>query len=283
MVGSPAGAGPTFAPDPAGPARRRPNYIVLHDLSSHTGVGIRHWPEKNKIGLCFIRTCASWANPIEAHFGRCGSPAQRTRHSDRHVVDDPSLQAGSACPLHQRAIPTVSTVARMGDLGIALIAAGAALAGSALTGLFTIAAGRRQAAAARYAGDEQARAVIDTVNRTLDEQRAARIEAARRQVYTQFLMAFDEALHLLRPRNPGSARRSGLEKVNTQHGLVELEGPEAVHLAASVMVEALLDLAEALDNYGGESTPSYGMETRRCAAFRRHFLATTQAVLHGDA
>ncbi|MFD7770457.1 hypothetical protein [Streptomyces sp. NPDC059787] len=52
------------------------------------------------------------------------------------------------------------------------------------------------------------------MNRTLDEQRAARVEAARRQVYTQYLMAFDEAMHLLQPFNPLSARLRGLEQVN---------------------------------------------------------------------
>ncbi|MEV7167407.1 hypothetical protein AB0N60_35580 [Streptomyces microflavus] len=171
----------------------------------------------------------------------------------------------------------------MGDLGIALIASGAALAGSALTGWFTIAAGRRQAAAARYAGDEQARAVIDTVNRTLDEQRAARVEDARRQVYTQFLMAFNEALHLLKPRNPGSARRNGLEKVNTLYSLVDLEGPEDVRVAASAMRQTLLDLAETLDDYGQQSTLAYDVAVEDCAASRRSFLATTHAVLHGVA
>ncbi|MEU6460252.1 hypothetical protein [Streptomyces sp. NPDC047065] len=173
----------------------------------------------------------------------------------------------------------------MGELGIALIAAGSALGGSALTGLFTVAAGRRQAAAARYAGDEQARAVINTVNRTLDEQRAARVEAARRQVYTQFLMAFNEALHLLQPRNPGSARRSGLEKANTLHGLVDLEGPEDVRVAASAMMHVLVDLADVCDRTSsyGRPEPEYEAGVGRCTAARRIFLTTTHAVLHGDA
>ncbi|MFE0726044.1 MULTISPECIES: hypothetical protein [Streptomyces] len=171
----------------------------------------------------------------------------------------------------------------MGDLGIALIAAGAALAGSALTGWFTIAAGRRQAAAARYAGDEQARAVIDTVNRTLDEQRAARVEEARRQVYTQFLMAFNETLNLLKPSNPQSARRSGLEKVHALYSLVDLEGPEDVRAAASAVREALLDVAELLDDYHRDSAAAYDWELERCAAARRVFLSTTHAVLHGGA
>ncbi|WP_153182785.1 hypothetical protein [Streptomyces sp. E2N166] len=171
----------------------------------------------------------------------------------------------------------------MGELGIALIAAGAALAGSALTGWFTIAAGRRQAAAARYAGDEQARAVIDTVNRTLNEQRAARAEEARRQVYSQFLMAFNEALHLLKPRNPASARRSGIEKVNTLYSLVDLEGPEDVRVAASAMREALLGLAELLDDYNRDSAGAYDWEVERCDDSRCDFLAITHAVLHRGA
>ncbi|MFF9817832.1 hypothetical protein [Streptomyces sp. NPDC014006] len=47
----------------------------------------------------------------------------------------------------------------MGELGIALTAAGSARAGSALTGWFTVLAGNRQAAAAKHAGDKQTAAV----------------------------------------------------------------------------------------------------------------------------
>ena len=44
-------------------------YIILDNLSAHTGQDIRHWAKKNKVELCFTPTYASWANPIEAHFG----------------------------------------------------------------------------------------------------------------------------------------------------------------------------------------------------------------------
>ncbi|MQY34723.1 hypothetical protein SRB17_26930 [Streptomyces sp. RB17] len=37
--------------------------------TSHTGQDIRRWAKKNKVELCFTPNYASWANPIEAHFG----------------------------------------------------------------------------------------------------------------------------------------------------------------------------------------------------------------------
>ncbi len=46
-----------------------PIYIILDNLSAHTGADIRYWAMKNKVELCFTPTYASWANPIEAHFG----------------------------------------------------------------------------------------------------------------------------------------------------------------------------------------------------------------------
>jgi hypothetical protein len=41
----------------------------LDNLSAHKGADIRRWAKKNKVNLCFTPTYASWANPIEAHFG----------------------------------------------------------------------------------------------------------------------------------------------------------------------------------------------------------------------
>jgi hypothetical protein len=46
-----------------------PIHIILDNLSAHTGVDIRRWAKKHKVELCFTPTYASWANPIEAHFG----------------------------------------------------------------------------------------------------------------------------------------------------------------------------------------------------------------------
>jgi hypothetical protein len=43
--------------------------VVLDNLAAHTGADIRHRAKKNKAELCFTPTYASWANPIEAHFG----------------------------------------------------------------------------------------------------------------------------------------------------------------------------------------------------------------------
>ncbi|WP_224350527.1 hypothetical protein [Streptomyces olivaceus] len=133
----------------------------------------------------------------------------------------------------------------MGDLEIALIAAGAALAGSALTGWFTVLAGNRQAAAAKHAGDKQADAVLVTVQQTLDDQRAARQQDARRTAYATFLAAAE-----LRADELGPGSRAVLAGVRRQSqdmaadldvalGLVELEGPSSV-LAEAERVRELL-------------------------------------------
>jgi hypothetical protein len=53
-----------------------PIYIILDNLSAHTSGDIRRWAKKNKAELCFTPTYASWANPIEAHFG-----CERSRNS----------------------------------------------------------------------------------------------------------------------------------------------------------------------------------------------------------
>lgn len=36
-----------------------PSYIILDNLSAHTGVDIRRWAKKNKVELCFTPTYAS--------------------------------------------------------------------------------------------------------------------------------------------------------------------------------------------------------------------------------
>jgi hypothetical protein len=46
-----------------------PIYVVMDNLSAHKGTKIRSWARKNRVELCFTPTNASWANPIEAHFG----------------------------------------------------------------------------------------------------------------------------------------------------------------------------------------------------------------------
>ncbi|MGW1616511.1 hypothetical protein ACWCQZ_45165 [Streptomyces sp. NPDC002285] len=88
----------------------------------------------------------------------------------------------------------------MSDWGVALIAAGSAIAGSAVTGWLTRSAGLRQAAAARLAGEEQAAAarhagerqadaVLKTVHQTLESQARVQQLAIKRDVYVAFLQA----------------------------------------------------------------------------------------------
>src|SRR4030095_3440717 len=45
-------------------------YVILDNLSAHKGPKIRAWAARNRVELCFTPTYSSWANPIEAHFGR---------------------------------------------------------------------------------------------------------------------------------------------------------------------------------------------------------------------
>src|SRR3954467_10433270 len=47
----------------------QPVYVILDNLSAHNGVTIRRWAARNNVALCFTPTYASWANPIEVHFG----------------------------------------------------------------------------------------------------------------------------------------------------------------------------------------------------------------------
>lgn len=46
-----------------------PIYVIGDNLSAHKNWRIRAWAKKRKVRLLFTPTYASWANPIEAHFG----------------------------------------------------------------------------------------------------------------------------------------------------------------------------------------------------------------------
>jgi hypothetical protein len=68
-----------------------PIYVILDNLSAHKGFKIRSWAARNKVEPCFTPTYASWANPIEAHFGPlrtfviAGSDHQNQAALARHV------------------------------------------------------------------------------------------------------------------------------------------------------------------------------------------------------
>ena len=63
-----------------------PIYVILDNLSAHKGAKIRAWAVRNKVELCFTPTYASWANPIEAHFGPLRSFVVAGSNHPNHVA-----------------------------------------------------------------------------------------------------------------------------------------------------------------------------------------------------
>jgi transposase len=70
-----------------------PIYIILDNLSAHKGVKIRAWAVRNKVELCFTPTYASWANPIECHFGPLRTFVVAGSNHPNHVVATRAMQA----------------------------------------------------------------------------------------------------------------------------------------------------------------------------------------------
>ncbi|MEV6544338.1 helix-turn-helix domain-containing protein [Streptomyces sp. NPDC051665] len=54
---------------------------------------IRRWATKHKVELCFTPTYASWANPIEAHFGPLRQFAIANSNYPNHTVQTRALHA----------------------------------------------------------------------------------------------------------------------------------------------------------------------------------------------
>ena len=46
-----------------------PIYVIIDNWSGNKTHTIRTWARRHKVELCFTPTGASWANPIEPHFG----------------------------------------------------------------------------------------------------------------------------------------------------------------------------------------------------------------------
>ncbi|MFI2434307.1 hypothetical protein [Streptomyces sp. NPDC018693] len=124
----------------------------------------------------------------------------------------------------------------MSDWGIALIAAGAAVAGSVVTGWYARSAGTRQAAAARHAGDRQADALLESVRMTLRSEADQRALALRRQVYAAFLGAAEARLLAERTARGQSGDDVLLHRTL---GEVVLEGPADVAAAATRLMDGL--------------------------------------------
>ncbi|MEU6979605.1 hypothetical protein [Streptomyces sp. NPDC046371] len=129
----------------------------------------------------------------------------------------------------------------MGEWKIALIAAGAAILGSLVTGFFAWLAGHRQAAGAEAAGTAQANALIATVQATLQEQRRSRLLEQRRQAYVQFLTGADEGNQAA--GRPFVSRRELTPRMAEGLAALQLEGPQAVADAGDTYVRTILDAA----------------------------------------
>ena len=70
-----------------------PIYIILDNLSAHKGTKIRAWAARNKAEVFVTPTYASWANPIEAHFGPLRTFVIAGSNRPNHVVATRALQA----------------------------------------------------------------------------------------------------------------------------------------------------------------------------------------------
>ncbi|MFI6604045.1 IS630 family transposase [Nonomuraea sp. NPDC050536] len=70
-----------------------PIYVILDDLSAHKNRRIRAWATKNKVRLLFTPTYASWANPIEAHFGPLRQFTLANSDHPNHTVQTRALHA----------------------------------------------------------------------------------------------------------------------------------------------------------------------------------------------
>ncbi|MFE9858681.1 hypothetical protein [Streptomyces sp. NPDC005780] len=153
----------------------------------------------------------------------------------------------------------------------ALIAAGAAIGGGVLTGVLTLAAAHRQAAAAWAAGERQAAAAweagrqqaaaawdaaqlqataqLDVARRTLGEQTLADQRAVRRAAYVTYLSRTDSAQQALSAwrgaigtADEGSRRREydlAMGAVGEALNVVRLEGPAAVAAAGETLRNSL--------------------------------------------
>jgi transposase len=64
----------------------QPIHVILDNLSAHKGPTIRRWAARHAVELCFTPTYASWANPIEVHFGPLRSFVIAGSNHSNHVV-----------------------------------------------------------------------------------------------------------------------------------------------------------------------------------------------------
>lgn len=68
-------------------------FVIMDNLSAHTGKRIRNWAQKNHVELCFTPTYSSWADPIEAHFGPLRQFTVANSNYPNHTVQTRQIQA----------------------------------------------------------------------------------------------------------------------------------------------------------------------------------------------
>jgi hypothetical protein len=81
-------------------------HVILDNLNHHKNHDVRDWCAANNVELVFTPTYASWANPIEAHFG----PLRQFVIANSDHPDHPAL-AGPSAPTSAGATPTPATPA----------------------------------------------------------------------------------------------------------------------------------------------------------------------------
>jgi transposase len=70
-----------------------PIYVICDNLSANKTPAIRRWARKNNVELCLTPTYASWANPIEAHFGPLRTFVMTGSNHPNHTVLAREIQA----------------------------------------------------------------------------------------------------------------------------------------------------------------------------------------------
>ena len=65
----------------------QPIHVILDNLNHHKPGDVRDWCDANRVELVFTPTYASWANPIEAHFG----PLRQFVIANSGYADHPTL------------------------------------------------------------------------------------------------------------------------------------------------------------------------------------------------
>jgi transposase len=67
-------------------------FVILDNLSANKTPAIRRWAKRENVELCLTPTNASWANPIEAHFGPLRTFVIGTSDHPNHTVLGRRLQ-----------------------------------------------------------------------------------------------------------------------------------------------------------------------------------------------